>query len=67
MKFNPSLLDILPNFTPATWTMDALAPGTEDITPTISLSLTSLSQTVSNPPYTYQTLTYSCNHKIRFN
>ena len=59
MKFYQSMIDSLPNFTPATWTMNVLASGTEDITSTTSLTLTSSSQTVSNPPYTNQTLTYN--------
>ena len=70
MKFNPSMFDSLTNFTPATWTMNVLASGTEDITSTASLSLTSLSHTVSNPSYTNQSLTYSiCNNdsKITLN
>ena len=66
MKFNPSMIDSLTNFTPATWTMIVLASGTEDITLTTSLSLTSLSQAVSNPSYTNQLLVYSiCNNNLQ--
>ena len=65
MRFNPSMTDSLTNFTPATWTMNVLASGTEDITSTTSLSLTLSNQGVSNPPYTNQTLTYSiCNNDL---
>ena len=59
MKYNPSMFDSLTNFTPSTWTMNVLASGTDDITSTTSLSLTSLSRTVSNPSYTNETLTYN--------
>ena len=60
------MTDFLTNFTLATWTMIVLASGTEDITSTTSLSLTSLSRTVSNPSYTNQTLTYSiCNNDLK--
>ena len=66
MKFYSSMFNSLTNFTPATWTMNVLASGTEDITSTTSLSLTSLSLTVSNPSYTNQTLTYSiCNNDLK--
>ena len=64
------MFDSLTNFNPATLTMNVLLSGTEDITPTTILALTSSSQTVSNPSYTNQTLTYSiCNNdlKITFN
>ena len=66
MKFNPSMIDSLPNFTTATWTMNILAAGTDEITSTTSLTLTLSIQTVSNPSYTNQTLTYSSNHKNKF-
>ena len=59
VKYNPSMFDSLTNFTSASWTMIVLLLGTEDITLTTSLILASLSQTVSNPPYTNQTLTYN--------
>ena len=59
MKFYQSMFDSLTNFSPTTWTMNVLASGTEDITSTTSLSLTSLSNSVSNPTYTNQTLTYN--------
>ena len=59
LKFSSSMFDSLPNFTSATWTMNVLASGTEDITSTTSLALTSLSQTVSNPTYTNLTLNYN--------
>ena len=60
------MFDSLTNFTSASWTMIVLLLGTEDITLTTSLILASLSQTVSNPPYTNQTLTYSiCNNDLK--
>ena len=59
VKYNPSMFDSLTNFNPATLTMNVLLSGTEDITPTTILALTSSSQTVSNPSYTNQTLTYN--------
>ena len=43
--------------------MNVLAAGTEDITSTTSLALVLSMQTVSNPAYTNQTLSYSSNHK----
>ena len=67
MKYNPSMFDSLTNFTPSTWTMNVLASGTDDITSTTSLSLTSLSRTVSNPSYTNETLTYSSKHQKNSN
>ena len=59
MKFNPSMIDSLTNFIPATWTMNVLASGTDDITSTTSFALASLSNSVSNPTYTNQSLTYN--------
>ena len=59
MKFYQSMFDSLTNFIPATWTLNVLASGIEEITSTANLSLTLSSQTVSNPPYTIQSLTYN--------
>ena len=70
MKFYQSMFDSLTNFIPATWTLNVLASGIEEITSTANLSLTLSSQTVSNPPYTIQSLTYRiCNNdlKLTFN
>ena len=53
------MIDSLTNFSPATWTMDVLASGAEVITSTTSIALTLVSNSVSNPPYTNQSLTYS--------
>ena len=61
------MFESVTNFTLATWTMNVLASGTEDIISATSLSLTSLSNSVSNPPYTNQPLTYSSKHKTNSN
>ena len=62
MWFNQSMIDILTDFNSATWTMNVLPSGTEDITSATTLTLSSLSNSVSNPSYTNQTLTYSSKH-----
>ena len=53
------MIDNLTNFTSATWTMNALASGTEIITLTTNLTLTLVSRMVSTPSYTNQSLTYN--------
>ena len=66
MMSNLSMIDILTNFTSVTWTMNVLASGTEDITSSSSVALTSLSPTVSNSFYTNQSLTYNiCNSDLK--
>ena len=65
MKFNPSMIDNLANFTSSVWTMNVLAPGTDDITHTASLALSPLSNSVSNPLFTNQSMIYSiCNNDL---
>ena len=66
LKFNPALIDNLTNFTSASWVMNSLSAGTEDIISSSNMPVFSSTSAVSTYSYPNQTLTYR-NSKLIIN